>query len=54
MGDVGADGLRFLAVFWNGLTVFGRKNNGFTVPIFLNGFQISLQNMTREVELSQN
>ena len=46
MGVIGADGLRFLAVFWNGLTFFGRKNDDFTVPLFLNGFEISSQNMT--------
>ena len=26
--------------FWNSLKPFGRKNDGFTVPFFLNGFQI--------------
>ena len=38
--------------FWNGLTVFGHRNDGFTVPLFLNGFQISSQNIIREVTLS--
>ena len=40
--------------FWNGLTVFGRKNDGFTVPLFLKSFQISSQNMSGGVILSQN
>ena len=35
--------------FWNGLMVFGRKNDGFAVPLFLKGFQISSQNLIREV-----
>ena len=38
VGVVVADGLWLFSCFWNGLTVFGRKNYGFTAPLFLNGF----------------
>ena len=34
--------------FWSGLTVFSRKTDGFTVPFFLNGFQISSQSTIRK------
>ena len=53
-GVVGADSCAVSSRFWNGLMVFGRKNDGFSVPLFLDGFQISLQNMTRGVKSSQN
>ena len=39
---MGADGFRFLAVLGTVGTVFGCKNDGFKVPLFLNSFQISL------------
>ena len=54
VGVVGADGFAVSSCFWNGLTVYGRKNDGFLVPLFLDRFQISLQNMTRGVKSSQN
>ena len=54
MGVVGADVFAVSSCFWNGLTVFGRKNDGVLVPLFLDGFQISLQNMTPRVKSSQN
>ena len=41
VGVIGADGLRFLAVFWNGLTVFSRKSgrfNGSYLPQWFPGF----------------
>ena len=54
--DGGRRGWRFAvsSCFWNGLTVFGRNHDGFTVSLFLNVFQICSQNMIREVKLSQN
>ena len=48
------DGFAVSSCFWDGLTVFGSKNDGFTVPLFLNGFQNSSQNLIRSVKLSQN
>ena len=53
--SVGADGLQFLAVLGQFNGFFGCKDDSFTVPLFLDGFQkIFSKNMIREVKLSQN
>ena len=55
LGVVGADGLQFLAVLGQFNGSFGCKDDSFTVPLFLDGFQkINSKNMIREVKLSQN
>ena len=52
-GSRRGDGFAVSSCFWDGLTVFGSKNDGFTVLLFLNGFQISSQNLIRAVKLSE-
>ena len=52
-GSHRGDGFAVSSCFWDGLTVFGSKNDGFTVPFFLKGFQISSQDLIRAVKLSQ-
>ena len=41
VGVIGAGGFWFLTVLGTVDTVFDHKNDGFKVPLFLNGFQIS-------------
>ena len=54
VGVIGVDGLRFLAVFGMLCWFLALKMTVLQFPLFLNGFQISLQNMTQGDKLSQN